>query len=364
MANFTVILDELGIETAPAAFRKDHVAVFQNRKLRRYIPVEIRAVSLDHSVTGTLKGAAWGTFLAGPLGAAIGSMVGGSGKVTFELDTEEAGTLYCFGSRDVFLEGRKRIERITAQREQRAAYAAGVKRRVSWPLIVGMVLLPVIFVWAFLRRGYAGWVRLAAFAWTLLWVIGIASLPGAEDATPDGIEIAVSQDGQTDPAEEATPSGPTDYWVKGDQATERSRPGGPAVNTVYYRQKMTVYERRGEWYRTTEDRAAPRWTRASELTDTQPPERPIYRGPAGMRDSRIAPDAISNPGENGLTRADVDILWRGANLVLAARPECSRIDWADKSVNRPNTYYVTCDMNGSARNIFFTRAEVERDRLG
>lgn len=358
MANFTVILDELGIETAPAAFRKDHVTVFQNRKTHRYTPLEIRAVALDHSTTGTLKGAAWGTFLAGPLGAAIGSMVGGGAKVTFELDTAEAGTLYCFGSREAFVQGRKRIERITKLREEKAAYAAGVKRKVSWPLILGMVLLPVVFVWAFLRRGYAAWVRLAAFAWTLLWIIGFASIPSSDDAADP-----VQEEAEATSSADAAVEGPQDYWVHGEQATEHSRPGGPVVNTVYYRQKLTVYERRGDWYRTTEDRAAPRWTRASELTDTQPPERPTHRGPAGTRDRRIAPDAISNPGENGLTRADVDILWRGANLVLAARPECARIDWADKSVNRPNTYYVTCDVNGSARNVFFTRAEVERGRL-
>jgi hypothetical protein len=164
-------------------------------------------------------------------------------------------------------------------------------------------------------------------------------------------------------AAEGELAAPVDYWVKGDRATEHARPEGPVSNTIYYRQKVTVYERQGEWLRTTHDRAVPRWTLASELTDARPPERPVYSGPAGTKNDRIAADAISNPGEDGLTRADVDILWRGANLVLAARPECSRIDLADKSVSRSGTYYVTCDVEGVPQNVFFTKREVEQGRL-
>ncbi len=175
--------------------------------------------------------------------------------------------------------------------------------------------------------------------------------------------MSPGDDGDVVPAAAGELAAPVDYWVKGDRATEHARPNGPVSNTIYYRQKVTVYERQGEWLRTTEDRAAPRWTLASELTDTRPPERPTYSGPAGTKNDRIAADAISNPGEGGLTRTDVDILWRGANLVLAARPDCSRIDLADKSVSRSNTYYVTCDIGGVPQNIFFTRVEVERGRL-
>lgn len=148
-----------------------------------------------------------------------------------------------------------------------------------------------------------------------------------------------------------------DYWVKTDVATEHSSPGGPVVNRVYYRQKFTVYEKRGDWYRTVEDGFTPRWTRASELTDTPPPERPRYDGPAEHQDSRIAADAIPNPGEYGLTRADIDIIRKGAKLVLQTRPDCTEITTADKSVSKPNTYYVTCRIGGSVQNVFFTRAE-------
>lgn len=150
-----------------------------------------------------------------------------------------------------------------------------------------------------------------------------------------------------------------DYWVTTDVATENASPGGEVVNRVYYGQKFTVYEKRGQWYRTVEDGFTPRWTRASSLSQTQPAPKPVYSGPAEYQDNRIAPDAIGNPGEYGLTRADVDILRKGAKLVLQSRPDCSRITMADKSVSKPNTYYVTCEIGGSVENVFFTRAEAE-----
>jgi hypothetical protein len=149
------------------------------------------------------------------------------------------------------------------------------------------------------------------------------------------------------------------FWVSGDQATEHSSPGGAVVNRIYYRQKLTGYERRDGWLRTTEDGYTARWTRLSQLTQTEPPEKPAYAGPANYADDRIAPDAIPNPGENGLTRADVDIIRKGAKMVLQTRPDCSRIELGDKSVSRPNTYYVMCTVGGSVQNVFFTRAEAE-----
>nr|WP_316629648.1 hypothetical protein [uncultured Brevundimonas sp.] len=149
------------------------------------------------------------------------------------------------------------------------------------------------------------------------------------------------------------------YWVSGDVATEHSSPGGAVVNRVYYRQKLTAYERRDGWVRTTQDGFTPRWTRLSQLTDTQPPEKPAYAGPADYADDRIMPDAIPNPGEDGLTRADIDIIRKGAKMVLQTRPDCAQIELGDKSVSRANTYYVMCSVNGSVENVFFTRAEVE-----
>ena len=155
----------------------------------------------------------------------------------------------------------------------------------------------------------------------------------------------------------------TDHWVRSDVATEHSSPGGAIVNRVYYGQQLRAYEKRGDWYRTTQDGFEPRWTRASQLAETRPPERAAAPVPTQYQDDRIAADAIPNPGEDGLTRADVEIMQKGAKLVLQTRPDCSRIVGGDKSVSRANTYYVTCVIGGQWNNVFFTRAEVQRATL-
>lgn len=161
------------------------------------------------------------------------------------------------------------------------------------------------------------------------------------------------------PASTASTDGLGDRWVAVEVSTEHSSPDGPVVNRVYYGQRLTTYKRQNDWYRTVEDGFAPRWTKAGDLTSTKPPEKPAYSGPAAYQDVRIAPDAIPNPGQYGLTKRDVDALWKGAKMVLRGRPNCSQITSADKSVRKPNTYYVTCRMGGVPENVFFTRAEAE-----
>jgi hypothetical protein len=39
-------------------------------------------------------------------------------------------------------------------------------RRLSLPLLAGMLVMPAVFVWFFLRRGYTGSLRRAAFLYT------------------------------------------------------------------------------------------------------------------------------------------------------------------------------------------------------
>lgn len=150
-----------------------------------------------------------------------------------------------------------------------------------------------------------------------------------------------------------------DRWVAVQVSTEHSSPDGPVVNRLYYGQKLATHERRDGWYRTVEDGFEPRWTKAADLTSTKPPEKPSYSGPPGSQDARIEAHAIPNPGQYGLTKRDVDALWKGATMVLRERPDCSQITNADKSVRKPNTYYVTCRMGGAPENVFFTRAEAE-----
>lgn len=149
------------------------------------------------------------------------------------------------------------------------------------------------------------------------------------------------------------------YWVGVETANEYDAPDGQVVNRVYYRQKFTVYEKRGDWYRTVEGGFTPRWSKASDLSPTEPAGVPQYAGPAAYRAARIVQGAIPRPGQYGLTKRDVDTLWKGAKVVLQREAGCSQITVADKSVSKPNTYYVTCRIGGMPTNIFFTRAEVE-----
>jgi type III secretory pathway component EscT len=60
--------------------------------------------------------------------------------------------------------GRERGGMIAAMDELDSAPDA--TRRLSPPLLLGMLLVPIIFVWFFLRRGYAPSLRVAAFAYT------------------------------------------------------------------------------------------------------------------------------------------------------------------------------------------------------
>ncbi len=84
-----------------------------------------------------------------------------------------------------------------------------------------------------------------------------------------------------------------------------------------------------------------------------------YRGPAIYRDPRIAEHAIPQPGDNGITKRDVDLLWKGARLVLDTRPDCIRITNADKFEGHDGAppYYVTCQ---GVMNVFFSKRDVER----
>jgi len=180
------------------------------------------------------------------------------------------------------------------------------------------------------------------------------SASGFGDTNAERITVPVA-----DPASNSEST----YWVNVNQSSQYSSPGGAVVNRVYFGQRITVHERRGEWLRTTADGFDERWTRASDLTSERPAERPDYDGPAEFRDARIAPDAIANPGQYGLTRADIDIIRKGAKLVLQSRPDCDQIEDSDKSGSRANTYFVTCRMGGRTENVFFTRAEVEAANL-
>ena len=51
---------------------------------------------------------------------------------------------------------------------------SGVTRRLSPALLLGMLTIPTLFVWFFLRRGYPSSLRRAAFSYTgILFAIGL-----------------------------------------------------------------------------------------------------------------------------------------------------------------------------------------------
>jgi hypothetical protein len=48
-------------------------------------------------------------------------------------------------------------------------------RNLSLPLLAGMLVIPALFVWFFLRRGYSGSLRRAAFFYTgAMLAVGLA----------------------------------------------------------------------------------------------------------------------------------------------------------------------------------------------
>ena len=156
-------------------------------------------------------------------------------------------------------------------------------------------------------------------------------------------------------------SKPGVYYVNVRSLEERLAPSStaPATNRLYLRQKVEVLELKGAWARVSkyydgsvegQRGQVARWVLARGLSDTQPPE---PSQPKTLNDPRIDDSAIPKVGEGGLTAADVQILRRGA-LKFLNSGKCARVELADKSVSRPNTYYVNC----GGPNLFFTPADL------
>nr|WP_315054284.1 hypothetical protein [uncultured Brevundimonas sp.] len=164
-------------------------------KIRQYGAVGIQPISADSTTSGALKGAAWGLILAGPLGLAVGSMVGGGMKVAFELRTLEGETLKCIATKGAYLDIKKQVETRPAQpkppKNVRVRHEG--PRTVGVGLLVGLALFPLVFVWLLLRRDHTVRARILGAAWTVIWCIGVGSMPAsppepaAEAVTASGI---------------------------------------------------------------------------------------------------------------------------------------------------------------------------------
>lgn len=155
----------------------------------------------------------------------------------------------------------------------------------------------------------------------------------------------------------AQASKPGTYYVTESVLEERLAPSstGSVTNRIYRRQKVEVFELKDGWARVSKyydgsvegkNGQVARWVSASGLSVSQPNE---LAQPKVPTDPRIAKDAIPKVGEGGLTEQDVQTLYKGA-LKFLNSGKCSRIEYADKSTSKANTYYVNC---GGPANLFF-----------
>jgi uncharacterized protein YgiM (DUF1202 family) len=145
-----------------------------------------------------------------------------------------------------------------------------------------------------------------------------------------------------------------EYYVTAPVLNERTAPEtGEIVNRIYKGQKVTVYSVKGEWARISSFDYEPRWVSMKYLLREEPELQKAKEIPESLKDPRIAKGAIPKAGQYGLTEKDVEILWKGANLMLK-KGRCSQVEYADKSTKKANTYYVNC----GSQNIFFTEADL------
>lgn len=91
--------------------------------------------------------------------------------------------------------------------------AEPVRRKVGAPLAIGILLLPIVFAWFTLRRGYSVLARAVSFVWLVLsFVIGIGVTSTPHVVAPAAPVTDASLPAQTDAAapaaSEAAASGP------------------------------------------------------------------------------------------------------------------------------------------------------------
>ena len=159
----------------------------------------------------------------------------------------------------------------------------------------------------------------------------------------------------------AAATGSGSHYVTARTLNVRLAPAANAkiTNRLYRQNRVEVFEVRDGWARISRyyngrvegiSGNVARWVAANHLATQRPDD---LKHPAVARDSRIS--GIPKVGQGGLTRKDVQILHRGARHFLDSG-RCNRIAYGDKSVSKPNTYYVNC----GSRNHFFTPSDLPR----
>lgn len=156
------------------------------------------------------------------------------------------------------------------------------------------------------------------------------------------------------------------HYVFTDDLEEYLAPSfkSKVTNTLHKGQKVDVFELKAGWARVsryyngyvegTQGEVA-RWVVAKSLTNIRPIEKQTLtiNTPPKYGD-RISPFAIPEAGKNGITERDVEILRKGAIKMLNSG-SCNRVEYADKSTTKPNTYYINCGAN----NLFFKPSDTD-----
>lgn len=122
--------------------------------------------------------------------------------------------------------------------------------------------------------------------------------------------------------------------------------------------EVTVLEERRGWGRISAFKApkaeglkgkkkVARWVQLRNLTM----DRPIALPQPACEHPDIDPEALPKKGPGGLSEEEASILCRGA-LHLLASGTCPRVEYGDKSLSKPGSFFVNC----GGKNLFF-RAE-------
>ena len=157
-------------------------------------------------------------------------------------------------------------------------------------------------------------------------------------------------------------AGPGSYYVTAPAVEVRLGPDRQAkvTNRLYRQNRVDVVEIRNGWARISKyydgrvegvSGNVARWVLTQHLSAERPSD---LSQPKLPHDPRIS--GLPKVGQGGLTEKDVVILHRGAKHFLDSG-RCKRIEYADKSISKPNTYYVNC---GGPRNIFFMPSDLPR----
>jgi len=158
----------------------------------------------------------------------------------------------------------------------------------------------------------------------------------------------------------AQATSPGFYYVAADTLNVRLAPESEAkiTNKLYRQEKLDVYEVNGEWARISEyyDGAVEgisgnvaRWVSAKYLSKLRPEDK---QQPNIPNDPRI--NGIQKVGQYGATENDVEILYAAAEHFLKSK-KCKKIEYGDKSMSKPNTYYLNC---GGSKNHFFKPSDI------